>query len=206
VRTLFACSTGSSSYVTPAAAATDVQDEPLSSGFSGILGLALPLDSVIAGLIPPTTSDAPDGATLGSNLFSVTPAETVPAARFFSVSLDRPGSDKIPATLGIGRHPSALVPDPSLIRYGRVHKAAAGSVFWSTQVRGISVWVDGAERVVEVGRSHSGEVFPSALVDTGVPVILTTSAIANGIYGALGIGPGADGKCACSLFVIVARV
>lgn len=38
----------------PPVAASDVGDEPLSSSFTGVLGLALPINSVIAQRLPPT--------------------------------------------------------------------------------------------------------------------------------------------------------
>ncbi|KAH0578208.1 hypothetical protein H2248_004083 [Termitomyces sp. 'cryptogamus'] len=60
------------------AAATVVTSEPLSAAFSGILGLALPLNSIIAELIPPVTSNSPDGAAWASNLFSITPPPPPP--------------------------------------------------------------------------------------------------------------------------------
>lgn len=56
------------------------------------------------------------------------------------------------------------------------------------------MYVNGVPMPVEVGRSNTGAVFPSAVVDSGVPLILTTSAVANAIYGAIGISPGSDGN------------
>jgi hypothetical protein len=38
-----------------------------------------------------------------------------------------------------------------------------------------------------------------AVLDLGVPLIITTSEIVNGVYGALGIGPAAEGQCKSSL-------
>ncbi|KAI0672612.1 hypothetical protein C8Q78DRAFT_1078123 [Trametes maxima] len=40
-------------------AASNVNDEPLNGNFNGVLGLGLPLNSVVAQKIPPTMSDAP---------------------------------------------------------------------------------------------------------------------------------------------------
>lgn len=176
------------------AAADQVTNEPLSSAFSGLLGLAHTANSLIAQQLLPTTSDAPDGATFASNLFGLTPSSEAPAARFLSLSLSRPGSDRVRSHLGVGRHPSDIVSDPSKIAYSRLVNENVGAVFWKSNVRGLSVWVNGEERPVELGRSRKGGVFPTAVLDSGVPIILTTSAIANGIYGALGIGPGSDGN------------
>ncbi|KAF9551927.1 acid protease [Agrocybe pediades] len=175
------------------AAANDVQSEPLGPKFSGILGLALPLNSIIAEKIPPVTGNAPDGAAWASNLFSITPVSQAPAARFLSLSLARPDSDRIPSLLGIGRHPSALVPDPSKINYRTLVSERSGTLFWKASIRGISVYVDGVEKAVDIGRSNTGSVFPSAVLDSGVPLILTTTMIANGIYGAIGVSPASDG-------------
>jgi len=49
-------------------------------------------------------------------------------------------------------------------------------------------------------RSNSGASSPIAVLDSGVSLILTTSNIANGIYGAIGIGPASNGMCTCSFF------
>ncbi|KAH9478959.1 Pepsin A [Psilocybe cubensis] len=176
------------------AAASDVDSEPLSSKFSGILGLALPLNSIIAASIPPVTSNAPDGAAWASNLFSITPTSSAPSARFLSLALERPGSDRVPSVLGIGRHPQALVPDPSKVQYAQLVAEASGTLFWKVGVRAITVYVDGQRKEVDVGRGGAGGAFPSAVVDSGVPLILATSAIANAVYGALGVEPASDGK------------
>lgn len=176
------------------AAANTVSDEPLSSDFTGILGLALPLNSVIEQSIPPAENNNPDGAPFSSNLFSMTPASTAPSQPFFSLTLARPGSDTIPSLLGIGMHPSSVVPDPSKINYSTLVSQGVGILFWKTSVRAISVYVNGQARPVVLTESVTGAAFPTALLDSGVPFIITTSSIANGIYGALGISPASDGN------------
>jgi hypothetical protein len=178
------------------AAASTVSDEPLSSDFDGILGLALPLNSVIEQTIPPATNDNPDGASFSSNLFSMTPASTAPSQPFFSLTFARPGSNEIPSLLGIGMHPSSVVPDPSKIKYSMLVNQGAGMLFWKTNVQAIVVYVNGQARPVVLTGSVTGAAFPTALLDSGVPFIITTSSIANGIYGALGISPASDGNCA----------
>ncbi|KXN81933.1 Pepsin A [Leucoagaricus sp. SymC.cos] len=176
------------------AAASSVTDEDLAPDFSGILGLALPLNSIIAENIPPVTNNSPDGAAWASNLFSITPTSNAPSSRFLSLSLSRPGSDRIPSYLGIGKHPPDLVNDPSQIHYSTVVSNTAGSLFWKASVRDITVWVDGQPRPVDIGRSNTGAVFPSAVIDSGVPYIFTTSKVANAIYGALDVHPASDGN------------
>ncbi|KII90526.1 hypothetical protein PLICRDRAFT_536119 [Plicaturopsis crispa FD-325 SS-3] len=176
------------------AAASTVDGEPLASDFSGILGLALPRNSIIAQDIPPVTSNNPDGAAFSSNLFGITPVEQAPASRFISLSLSRPGSDRVPALLGIGRHPSELVSDPKAISYSTLVGQSSGTLFWKSDIRAITVYDNGVAKNVTLGMSTTGNVFPTAVLDTGVPTIVTTSNIANGIYGALGISPAQDGN------------
>lgn len=183
------------------AAANMVTDEPLSTGFEGILGLALPLNSIIARAIPQGTNNSPDGASFSSNLFSMTPASSSPSQPFFSLTLGRPGSDKIPSLLGIGLHPSSVVPDPSKINYSTLVSENAGTLYWKMNVRAVTVYVDGVARPVTLTDSVTGAAFPIALLDSGVPLIITTTSIANGIYGALGINPASDGQCTCFIYI-----
>jgi hypothetical protein len=177
------------------AAADNVQAEPLSSGFQGVLGLALPLNSVIASLIPPVIGNSPDGAAFASNLFGITPTSAAPAARFISLSLSRPGSDQIPSLLGIGQHPSQIVTDPTRILYGPLVSEQEGVLFWKTVVQAITVYVNGQRKPVVLSHFAQDSIYTTATLDSGVPLILTTSAIANGIYGAIGINPASDGQC-----------
>lgn len=67
-------------------------------------------------------------------------------------------------------------------------------------MRGVTVYVDGEAKGIDLGKGKNGGVFPTAVLDSGVPVILTTTSIANGIYGALGIGPANDGNCEFVLY------
>ena len=174
----------------PSAAANEVTDEPLDA-FSGILGLALPLNSVIVSNVHAGDPTGADGATWASNLFGM---DGAPASRFISLLLERPGSDKIPSLLGIGRHPADYVPDPSQVQYSNI-VSEDGAMFWKITVTAITVYTDGERKDVNIGPSTSGSAFPTAVLDTGVPVILTTSDIANGIYGALDIHPARDKNC-----------
>ncbi|KAI0350130.1 acid protease [Trametes cingulata] len=176
-------------------AASTVNAEPLSSNFAGVLGLALPLNSLIAQKIPPTTSDSPDGAALSSNLFGITPVNTAPPARFLSLALERPGSDRVQSTLGIGRHPKDLVPDPAKIQYATTVPEMAGSLWWQASVRGITVYVDGQPKPIALPSSSTGpHGLPSAILDSGVPLIIANPSITYGIYGAMGYSPASDGN------------
>ncbi|KAJ6582958.1 aspartic peptidase domain-containing protein [Mycena vulgaris] len=174
------------------AAADVVESEPLASKFSGVLGLALPANSIIAEQIPPLIGDAPDGAVWMSNLFSITPLSSAPAARFISIALGRPGSDAVPSVLGIGRHPAALIPDPSRIAYDSLYgPSSIGPLYWKAAVHAITVYTNNSRMPIQLGRGVSG-AFPSAVLDTGVPLILTTRAVADAIYGAIGVQAAAD--------------
>lgn len=143
------------------------------------------------------TGNGRGGAPFTSNLFGINPVGSAPPSRFFSLSLSRPGSSTIPSQLGIGRHPSQLVPDPSRINYSTLvqNPQGAGNIFWEVQVSAITIYVNGSSNSIKLGASRSGNALPTAVLDSGVPLILATSNIANGIYGALGIGPAADGQC-----------
>ncbi|KAI0687088.1 aspartic peptidase domain-containing protein [Earliella scabrosa] len=176
-------------------AADNVANEPLSSNFNGVLGLALPGNSLIAQRLTPTTTDAPDGAAIASNLFSITPISTAPGVRFLSLALERPGSSKVPSVLGIGRHPADLVPDPSKIEYAAIIPSGnAGALWWQASVQAITVHDNGVRKPVTLLPSSSGLRTPTAILDSGVPLIITSTAIANGIYGAMGVGPAEDGN------------
>jgi hypothetical protein len=136
-----------------------------------------------------------DGASFASNLFGIIPAGSAPPSRFFSLSLSRPGSNAIPSQLGIGRHPSQLVPDPSRLSYSAVvqNMDRQGTPFWELQVSAITLYANGTRNSIQLDALRSA--LPTAILDSGVPSILATSNIANGIYGALGIGPASDGQC-----------
>ncbi|KAF7322369.1 Peptidase A1 domain-containing protein [Mycena chlorophos] len=177
------------------AAANEVNNEPLTSDFSGIIGLALPADSFIAQQIPPQVGDTPDGAVWASNLFSITPDGAAPAAPFLSLALERPGSATIPSVLGIGRHPAAVISDPSKVEYDMLYAPTAdGPLFWKAAVRAITVYTETTTTQVQIGRGASGTAYPAAVLDTGMPVILTTTTVADQIYGALSISQSKDGN------------
>lgn len=73
----------------------------------------------------------------------------------------------------------------------------AGILFWKVDVQAITVYANGKIQPISMGRPATGGVFPTAVLDSGVPLILTTSTIANGIYGAIGVSPASDGLCMC---------
>lgn len=194
----------------PLAAAATVANEPLTDDFDGILGLGLQSNSVIGLLIPPVYNNAPDGATFSANLFGITPTSQAPSNHFLGLVLARPGSDRLPSLFGIGRHPDIIMDtaggatlDPSKVQYGEVVSDVNGEYLWKSDVRAITVYVGGQAKPLTLPMGTKGTPFPIAVLDTGVPLILTTTAIANGIYGALGIGPGTDGQCVFLLILSI---
>lgn len=70
-----------------------------------------------------------------------------------------------------------------------------GTLFWKVTVKAITVYVNGSTEKIQLEKSVTGASFPLAVLDSGASVILTTSDIANGIYGAIGIDPASDGMC-----------
>lgn len=184
---------------TTTAAATSVTDENLSIGFSGLLGLALPLNSQISSDIPPKTGNTPDGAPLVANLFGLG-KEYSPTEHFIGLTLERPWSKAIPSRLGIGAHPPDLVPDPSKVAYSSVALYPRGSLFWSLPVTSIIAWVSSQPETIPLGRSlaNPNSLAPIAILDTGIPIIFVRTDIANALYGAYGISPAANGLCKLS--------
>jgi hypothetical protein len=165
------------------AAATDVNAEPLGPNFAGLLGLALPGNSIIKSMLG-------NGQTLPEGLFS---SSNAPSAQFLSLSLERPGYKTVPSALGIGQHPSSLVPDPSKVHYTSL-AGGTNSNFWNAAVSQLTVYVNGSAAVIPLAGSVGSFPSPTAALDSGVPVILTTRGIANAMYGAIGIGPAVDGN------------
>lgn len=76
-----------------------------------------------------------------------------PAAHCFSLVLQRPGLDRLPSLLGIGHHPSAIIPDPSKIQYSMVVGDEDGVLFWSTYIRVITVYVGSLPMPVTIPQS-----------------------------------------------------
>lgn len=203
--------------------ATTVDSEPLDDGFVGVMGLALTSNSIIAGKIPPTSDgsgDIPDGATISSNLFGITPVENAPRERYFGVLLERSGmpastSDPtfIPSKFSIGQHPSddlsgiLSIPDDQSdldmssyldsilpLHTFEIDPAPNGEyLYWRTQLTLLSVY--NPDKVdVPLGGSQ-GDIYPSVILDTGGSTIMTRPEIANAIYGAFKINPASDGNC-----------
>ncbi|KAK7684268.1 hypothetical protein QCA50_012592 [Cerrena zonata] len=120
-----------------------------------------------------------------------------PSSCFFSLALKRPGLNKIPSLLGISCHPLGIVSDPSQSKYAALQNEQSGDFYWKAGISALTVYVNReAKPVWLTSASASGGPIgqPTAVVDSGMPIILATPDIMNGIYGALGIGPGSDGQ------------
>ena len=185
------------------ASAIIVENELLSLGFSGILGLSFPLNSKIAQAIPPTNGDTPDGAPIVSNLFGL--GRYGPREHFLSILLERPGMSQVPSVLGVGHHPSEILSNitahgnawESALQFSRVSMYQAGTLFWAAPLTRLTAYVNGTAVDIPIGQSmvDTDSVYPIAVFDTGIPYIFGRVDIINAFYGAYGIGPGTDGQC-----------
>lgn len=183
--------------------ANEVENELLSLGFSGILALAFPLNSQIAEVIPPNNGNTPDGAPALSNVFGL--GNYGPREHFISVLLERPGISRVPSILGIGRHPTHLLPNISLfgnswesaLQFSKVVEYQAGTLFWSISVTGLTAYVNGTSVDIEIGQSSAdvNAVNPIGILDTGTPFIFARVDVVNAFYGTYGFGPASDGLC-----------
>ena len=178
------------------AAASNVTNEPLGDEFNGVLGLALPDNSLIA------SKDGEDAVTKG--LFG---ADGAPNNKFIGMLLERPGSDRFPSLLGLGTHPSPeqlRLPDgkdvESSLSYLGLSADESGELLFKVQLAGIDAHPSTIQ-TPDAGTNQNNLTSDTALLgaplravfDSGVPLILTTSTIANAVYGAVGVGPGSDG-------------
>ncbi|KIJ37376.1 hypothetical protein M422DRAFT_260037 [Sphaerobolus stellatus SS14] len=179
-------------------AAHSVTDEILSPNFVGLLGLALPPISAIADLIPPTLSDAPDGATVQQNIYGSTPIDTAPARHFIGITLERQESFVVPSLLTIGKHPADSIPNFNRSKIGFLNLVSSedGDTYWRVPIGSITAWVDGQPRPIALNQPSvvPSSFSPVAILDTGGSPILTTRNIANAIYGAFDVSPAADGN------------
>ncbi|CAE6354844.1 unnamed protein product [Rhizoctonia solani] len=181
--------------------ASQIENERLTSNFVGLLGLALEYNSLLVDQFKDKLEFSV--STVATNLFS---SATSPVNRTIGVSLERPGQSNsgIPSLLSIGRHPSKVVPDPSKISYSSI----TDGTHWRLPITEITAWIVGnyndttqaynfnTRRDVQLTTSTvsgSRSIWPLATIDTGGAQIISTRALANAFWGALGIGPASDG-------------
>ena len=119
-------------------AADQVTDEDLSGGeFDGILGLALPANSIIQSFIPGSTTGQPDGATFLENLFGLGPG--APIGRYVSMSLERRGDTRTTSSLGLGMYDETLCPGKCVPNYSPVITSIQGPLYWRILLQAVNV-------------------------------------------------------------------
>lgn len=187
--------------------ADTVQNEDLSGGqFAGILGLALPANSVISSQIPGSTSGQPDGATFLDNLFSS--GTSAPQGRFFALSLERVGDTRTRSVLGIAMHDPSICGSPCTPNWLSLVSAASGPNYWRVILQGITatIWQTPGTSSTPPGNPKSSTIslpsstatsqsWPVAVFDSGGSQILFGDRnLLNAVYGAWSIGPASDGN------------
>ncbi|KAG8814173.1 hypothetical protein FRC18_002085, partial [Serendipita sp. 400] len=188
-------------------AATNVANEALDMGFSGIIGLALPpLSNVSTILGIGSGGGGQDGATIFSNLFGL-PSPQGPSHQFFSILLSRPGFDSRdksanawPSRMGIGAHVDEVVHAFSddgfenKIQWAAMTSTSLGYTHWKTRMTSVTVFKDGAVLDVQLPRGGDGGMQPIAALDTGGSIMLASKKICDAIYGSWGVSISEDGK------------
>ncbi|KAJ9123052.1 hypothetical protein QFC22_001241 [Naganishia vaughanmartiniae] len=186
-------------------AANDVGNEDLSGGqFSGILGLALPANSVILNQLGGSTSGNPDGAPFLDNLFGS--GENAPQGRYFSLSLERIGDTRTKSTLGIGMFDKTLCPDPCIPNYSSVVTSSQGPLYWRIPLQGITTYtwpsgqapasINATTAVIKLPSSTTtGQSYPVAVLDSGgYQVLLGDRTLVDSIYAVFGGSRSSDGN------------
>ncbi|CAK9782412.1 acid protease [Cutaneotrichosporon oleaginosum] len=188
--------------------AEDVRNENLGDGnFTGLLGLALPANSLITETIPGTTGSSPDGATFLDNLFGA--GASAPTNRYFSLSLERSEDVRTVSSFGIGEVDSRVCPSPCAPkwlpilphpRFGRT-----GYLHWRVPLDGVYATffndpkngVGPTTRSIPLGstRTDANSTSPVAVLDSGgVGILVNDRNMLAAIYGPFGVEPDADGK------------
>lgn len=187
-------------------AANDVGNEDLSGGqFSGVLGLALPANSVILSQLGGSTSGAPDGAPFLDNLFGS--GVNAPQGRYFSLSLERLGDSRTKSSLGIGAFDDSLCPAPCVPSYSSVVTSSMGPLYWRIPLQGITTftWPSGqapsntsatSTNIRLPSSSVTGQSYPVAVLDSGgYQVLMGDKSLVDAIYAVFGGSQASDGNC-----------
>ncbi|PWN36773.1 acid protease [Meira miltonrushii] len=181
--------------------ADDVEAEQLNTmQASGVLGMALPLDSLIQSTLSTSRTGNNDSITQPSLTGSLLPGlwYTAPMGqRFFGLGLQRLPSDggNGNSTITFGDY------DPEYLPTNRQSHVSWSSVLpdddgkartWKSQVSDLSVKVNGS--YISIPLSHTGSVGPAtAILSSGVPFNYAPASFLNALYGAYNVGPSADG-------------
>ncbi|KAF9022424.1 acid protease [Hymenopellis radicata] len=163
------------------AAASALTSEPLRPNFSGVLGLSPPLNSLISKVIPATdggNGSTVDGASWVSNVWSSSGTPPLQESNWME-----PSSDSYPPFWG-GKLGNMSYTRP-IASLDSATNQVIGTTLWRVGLSALSV---GGKPITLISSSST------AILDSGVPTILASKAIADGIYGAVGVGPGGDGN------------
>ena len=188
-------------------AANDVGNEDLSGGqFSGVLGLALPGNSVILNQLGGSTSGAPDGAPYLDNLFGS--GANAPQGRYFTLSLERVGDSRTKSSLGIGMFDDTLCPVPCIPNYSSIVTSSVGPLYWRIPLQGITAftWPSGQVPMANTSTtttirlpssSTTGQSYPVAVLDSGgYQILMGDKSVVDSIYNVFGGSQASDGNCA----------
>ncbi|GHJ86306.1 hypothetical protein NliqN6_2708 [Naganishia liquefaciens] len=186
-------------------AANDVGNEDLSGGqFSGVLGLALPGNSVILNQLGGSTSGEPDGAPYLDNLFGS--GVNAPQGRYFTLSLERVGDSRTKSSLGIGMFDDTLCPVPCIPNYSSIVTSSVGPLYWRIPLQGITAytWPSGQVPLANTSTtttiklpssSTTGQSYPVAVMDSGgYQVLMGDQSLVDSIYDVFGGSQGSDGN------------
>lgn len=198
-------------------AANDVGNEDLSGGqFSGVLGLALPANSVILNELGGSTSGNPDGAPFLDNLFGS--GENAPQGRYFSLSLERIGDSRTKSSLGIGMFDTSLCPEPCMPNYSSVVTSSLGPLYWRIPLQGITAytWPSGqapansnatTAAIKLPSSTTTGQSYPVVVLDSGgYQMLMGDRTLVDAIYAPFGGSRASDGNCEPFFLLLSSRV
>ncbi|BEJ17922.1 hypothetical protein CspHIS471_0701990 [Cutaneotrichosporon sp. HIS471] len=188
--------------------AKEVYNENLGEGnFTGLLGLALPANSVITQTIPGTTGSSPDGATFLDNLFGA--GASAPTNRYFSLSLERSEDVRTVSSFGIGEVDSRVCPSPCAPKWlpilAHPSRGRTGYLHWRLPLESIHATffddpkngIGPTTQPIPLGstRTDANSTTPVAVLDSGgVGILVNNLDMLNAIYGAFGVKADSDGK------------
>ncbi|UZJ54949.1 hypothetical protein CBS101457_004269 [Exobasidium rhododendri] len=177
-----------------------VMNEQLSSiQASGVMGLALPANSIIQNVLS-TDVNANNTETNSSMTGSLLPGiwQGVQASyRFFGLGLQRLPSDggNGNSTLTFGDYDRNYIPSgtESAVKYSSAIPDDDEIVRkWKLIVNDFFVTVNGTQ--IQIPLSSTGAAIPTAILDSGSPLNLASVNFLNAMYGAVNVGPAADGS------------
>lgn len=181
------------------AAADQVDSQQLTNmNATGILGLALPANSVIqqdmfVGQKNPNNTI--DDATKTGSLLTGLWQGAASGSRYFGVGLKRLPSDggNGDSTLTFGGVDTAFVPALESMKWSSaVADSDEVTRKWKLYVSDLVVTVNGTQ--VQIPLSSTGAQIPLAILDTGAPLNYASSEFLNAMYGAWNVGPAGDGS------------